>query len=64
MSFGSLSAAAVEALNRGAKIADCLQNTGEGGLSVHHLHGGDVVLQIGTGYLDVAILMAGLAFPS
>ena len=50
MSFGSLSAAAVEALNRGAKIAHCLQNTGEGGLSVHHLHGGDVVLQIGTGY--------------
>ena len=50
MSFGSLSGAAVEALNRGAKIADCLQNTGEGGLSVHHLHGGEVVLQIGTGY--------------
>src|SRR5919112_5043720 len=34
MSFGSLSAAAVQALNRGAALAGCLQNTGEGGLSV------------------------------
>ena len=50
MSFGSLSGAAVEALNRGAALAGCLQNTGEGGLSPHHLHGGDLVLQIGTGY--------------
>jgi glutamate synthase domain-containing protein 2 len=31
MSFGSLSGKAVEALNRGAKLAGCLQNTGEGG---------------------------------
>jgi glutamate synthase domain-containing protein 2 len=50
MSFGSLSAAAVEALNRGAVLAGCLHNTGEGGLSPHHLHGGELVLQIGTGY--------------
>ena len=50
MSFGSLSGPAVEALNRGAKIADCLQNTGEGGLSIHHRCGGDLVWQIGTGY--------------
>ena len=50
MSFGSLSGPAVEALNRGAKIAGCLQNTGEGGVSVHHLCGGDIVWQIGTGY--------------
>jgi glutamate synthase domain-containing protein 2 len=50
MSFGSLSGAAVEALNRGAHIAGCLQNTGEGGISKHHLHGGDLVWQIGTGY--------------
>jgi glutamate synthase domain-containing protein 2 len=50
MSFGSLSAAAVEAVNRGCAIAGCLQNTGEGGLSPHHLHGGDLILQIGTGY--------------
>jgi hypothetical protein len=35
MSFGSLSGAAVEALNRGAALAGCLHNTGEGGLSAH-----------------------------
>ena len=50
MSFGSLSAAAVEALNRGAKAAGCLQNTGEGGLAGAHLHGGELIFQIGTGY--------------
>src|SRR3954465_12605924 len=50
MSFGSLSAPAVEALNRGAALAGCMQNTGEGGLSDHHLHGGDLVFQIGTAY--------------
>ena len=50
MSFGSLSAAAVEALNRGAALAGCLHTTGEGGISPHHLHGGDLVWQIGTGY--------------
>ena len=50
MSFGSLSRNAVEALNRGAKLANCLQNTGEGGIADCHLHGGDLVWQIGTGY--------------
>ncbi|MGY1706040.1 FMN-binding glutamate synthase family protein [Geodermatophilus sp. SYSU D00697] len=50
MSFGSLSGAAVEALNRGAALAGCLQNTGEGGISVHHRHGGELVYQIGTAY--------------
>ena len=50
MSFGALSGAAVEALNRGAAIAGCLQNTGEGGVSPHHLSGGDLIYQIGTGY--------------
>jgi glutamate synthase domain-containing protein 2 len=50
MSFGSLSGAAVEALNRGAALAGCLQNTGEGGLSPHHRHGGELVFQIGTAY--------------
>ncbi|MDP9391336.1 MAG: FMN-binding glutamate synthase family protein, partial [Actinomycetota bacterium] len=50
MSFGSLSGAAVEALNRGAGLAGCLQNTGEGGLSIHHRHGGELVFQIGTAY--------------
>ncbi|WP_448628114.1 FMN-binding glutamate synthase family protein [Geodermatophilus sp. URMC 64] len=50
MSFGSLSGRAVEALNRGAALAGCLHNTGEGGLSVHHRHGGELVFQIGTAY--------------
>jgi glutamate synthase domain-containing protein 2 len=50
MSFGSLSGPAIEALNRGADIAGCLHNTGEGGISAHHLHGGDLVFQLGTGY--------------
>lgn len=50
MSFGSLSGAAVEAMNRGAAIAGCLHNTGEGGVAPHHLHGGDLVWQVGTGY--------------
>ena len=50
MSFGSLSGPAVEALNRGAALSGCLQNTGEGGLSVHHRHGGQLVFQIGTAY--------------
>ena len=50
MSFGSLSGAAVTALNIGAARAGCLQTTGEGGISPHHLNGGDLVWQIGTGY--------------
>jgi glutamate synthase domain-containing protein 2 len=50
MSFGSLSGAAVEALNKGAALAGCLHNTGEGGLSRHHRHGGELVFQIGTAY--------------
>ncbi|HEX6148306.1 FMN-binding glutamate synthase family protein [Nocardioides sp.] len=50
MSFGSLSAPAVEALNKGAKLAGCFHNTGEGALSPHHRHGGDIMFQIGTSY--------------
>lgn len=50
MSYGSLSGPAVEAINRGAKIAGCMQNTGEGGVSPYHRNGGDLVWQIGTGY--------------
>ncbi len=70
MSFGSLSGRAVEAMNRGAKIAGCLHNTGEGGVSLHHMHGGELVYQLGTGYfgarnpdgtfnLDAAIELVG-----
>jgi glutamate synthase domain-containing protein 2 len=50
MSYGSLSPNAVEALNRGAKLAGCLHNTGEGGIAPAHLLGGELVWQIGTGY--------------
>ena len=50
MSFGSMSGNAIQALNQGAKLAGCMHNTGEGGLSQHHRQGGDVVLQIGTAY--------------
>jgi glutamate synthase domain-containing protein 2 len=49
MSFGAISRPAVRALSRGAKKAGCWLNTGEGGLSPHHLEGGcDIVFQIGT----------------
>ncbi|MDO5970857.1 FMN-binding glutamate synthase family protein [Flavivirga aquimarina] len=53
MSFGSLSAKAVESLNKGIKIAGAYHNTGEGGLSPYHSHGGDVVFHFGTGYFGV-----------
>jgi glutamate synthase domain-containing protein 2 len=50
MSFGSLSGNAISALNVGAKLAGCLQNTGEGSVSPYHRLGGELVWQIGTGY--------------
>src|SRR5688500_10772973 len=53
MSFGSLSGVAVEALNAGAKIGGFAHNTGEGGISPHHLkYGGDLIWQDGTGYFE------------
>jgi glutamate synthase domain-containing protein 2 len=49
MSFGSISQPALEALTAGAAKAGIWLNTGEGGLSPHHLSGGcDLVFQIGT----------------
>ena len=50
MSFGALSAPAIQALNEGAAIAGCLQNTGEGSIAPPHRHGGALVFQIGTAY--------------
>jgi len=50
MSFGSLSSAAVTALNRGAHMGGFAHNTGEGGISPYHLEGGDLIWQLGTGY--------------
>jgi glutamate synthase domain-containing protein 2 len=53
MSFGSLSENAILALNGGAKLGGFAHNTGEGGLSDHHLEpGGDIIWQIGTGYFS------------
>ena len=53
MSFGALGAKAVEALNRGAAIAGCLQVTGEGAIAPAHRSGGELVFQVGTGYFGV-----------
>jgi glutamate synthase (ferredoxin) len=50
MSFGALGSHAIEALNRGAKLAGCYHNTGEGGVSPYHKMGADLIYQIGTGY--------------
>ncbi len=50
MSFGALSANAIMALNKGAKIGGFAHNTGEGGLSPYHLQGADVIWQLGTAY--------------
>ena len=73
MSFGAISKPAVRALSRGAKLAGCWMNTGEGGLSPYHLEGGcDIVFQIGTakygvrdasGRLDEEKLRAVAAHP-
>jgi glutamate synthase domain-containing protein 2 len=57
MSFGALGRNAVSALNQGAGIAGCYQNTGEGGVSRYHESGSDLIWQLGTGYfgaLDAA----------
>ena len=51
MSFGSLSANAIRALNKGAKLGGFYHDTGEGSLSPYHReHGGDLVWEIGSGY--------------
>ena len=51
MSFGSLSANAIRALNKGAKMGGFAHDTGEGGVSPHHReNGGDIIWEIGSGY--------------
>lgn len=53
MSFGALSQNAILSLGHGAKIGHFAHNTGEGGLSHHHLDtGADLIWQIGTGYFS------------
>ena len=57
MSFGSLSANAIRALNKGAKMGDFYHDTGEGSLSPYHLeNGGDIVWEIGSGYFGCRTL--------
>ena len=49
MSFGAISAPAVRSLSKGATVAGCWMDTGEGGLSPYHVEGGcDIIMQIGT----------------
>jgi glutamate synthase domain-containing protein 2 len=51
MSFGALSANAISALNRGAKMGGFAHDTGEGGVSRYHREGGgDLIYEIGSGY--------------
>ncbi len=50
MSYGSLSGAAITALNEGARTAHVLHGTGEGGISPYHDRGGDLIWQLGTAY--------------
>lgn len=61
MSYGAISRPAVQALSRGAKMAGCWLNTGEGGLSPWHLEGGaDIVFQMGTAKYGVRNADGGL----
>ncbi len=50
MSFGALSGNAIAALNKGAKMGGFAHDTGEGGISVHHRNGGDLIYEVGSGY--------------
>jgi glutamate synthase domain-containing protein 2 len=51
MSFGALSANAILALNKGAKLGGFAHDTGEGSISQYHrVHGGDLIWEIGSGY--------------
>ena len=51
MSFGSLSANAIRALNKGALDGGFAHDTGEGSISSYHReHGGDLIWEIGSGY--------------
>jgi len=51
MSFGSLSANAILALNTGARMGHFAHDTGEGSISIHHRRGGgDLIWELGSGY--------------
>ncbi|HYU95641.1 MAG TPA: FMN-binding glutamate synthase family protein [Sphingomicrobium sp.] len=51
LSFGSLSANAILALNKGARLGGFAHDTGEGSISRYHeQHGGDLIWELGSGY--------------
>ena len=51
MSFGALSANAIRALNKGARLGGFYHDTGEGSISPYHReNGGDLVWELGSGY--------------
>jgi glutamate synthase domain-containing protein 2 len=51
MSFGSLSANAIRALNKGAALGGFSHDTGEGSISTYHReNGGDIVWEVASGY--------------
>jgi len=57
MSYGSLSANAIRALNKGAKIGGFAHDTGEGSVSPYHKEfGGDLIWEIGSGYFGCRTL--------
>ncbi|MES2019013.1 MAG: FMN-binding glutamate synthase family protein [Pseudomonadota bacterium] len=62
MSFGSLSANAILALNGGARIGGFMHDTGEGSISRYHReHGGDLVWEIGSGYFGCRTAEGGFS---
>ncbi len=62
MSFGSLSANAILALNAGAARGGFAHDTGEGSISEHHRkHGGDLIWEIGSGYFGCRDELGGFS---
>lgn len=57
MSFGSLSANAIRALNKGAQMGNFFHDTGEGSISPYHLeNSGNLVWELGSGYFGCRTL--------
>jgi len=51
MSYGALSANAIRALNKGARMGGFAHDTGEGGISPYHREfGADLIWEVGSGY--------------
>ncbi|MDE1169152.1 MAG: FMN-binding glutamate synthase family protein [Pseudomonas sp.] len=57
MSFGALSANAIRALNKGARLGGFAHDTGEGSISAYHREfDGDLIWEIGSGYFGCRTL--------